>query len=76
MQFFAIYFSPFHIERPVLKMVIMMTMYMVLVAGAMMKSNADGDDDDANYGGGGGVLDDFGEKKVPSGEDAGKVVYL
>ena len=33
----------------------------------MMKSNADGDDDDANYGGGGGVLDDFGEKKVPSG---------
>ena len=26
--------------------------------------------------GGGGVLDDFGEKKVPSGEDAGKVVYF
>ena len=54
-----------------------MTMYMVLVAGAMMKSNDDGDDDNANYGGGGGgVLDDFGEKKVPSGEDAGKVVNL
>ena len=50
---------------------------MVLVAGAMMKSNDDGDDDNANYGGGGGgVLDDFGEKKVPSGEDAGKVVNL
>ena len=56
-----------------------MTMYMVPVAGAMMKSNDDGDDDNANHGdggGGGGVLDDFGEKKVPSGEDAGKVVNL
>ena len=41
-----------------------------------MKSNADGDDDDANYGGGGGVLDDFGEKKVPRGEEAGQVVHL
>ena len=40
----------------------------------MMKSNDDGDDDNAYYGG--GVLDDFGEKKVPSGEDAGKVVNL
>ena len=49
-QSFAIYFSPFSMERVVLKMVIIMNIDHVLGsgAGAMMKSKDDGDDDNVH----------------------------